>query len=626
MDSFVSIENASLTFRRWHNPTPQLKEAVVAKLNRQKTRSEAETFECLKSVNLRINAGDRLGIVGLNGAGKSTMLKMIVGIYTPTTGCVRVNGHVTPLIELGTGFDPELSGRENIYLNGSMLGRSYKQMQAHEEEIIEFSELRDFIDQPIKYYSSGMHGRLAFSIATSLNPQILLIDEIFSTGDAHFVGKAQARMQSLLDNSQIFVLVTHNMEQIKEFCNRAVFLHKGEIVHEGEPAEVVDYYLETIGKPSKPRKKSEAAPLSVTIAGPQAAEFTNLQEVIRVIKDENKNLRGKLKDLHSDDKNVLLDEYLQIRGAIERRMFDVKQPLLLISQAQRSGGNFFNTLLDGHSELHVHPYELGIGHPDKTTWPQLDLKASPQQWFALLKESAMVHAFWNGYARAEIDNPHSKGKLPFVLPPNVHEKLFEHLCNENKPTTQREVINAYMTAFFNAWMDYRSEENPRKKFVSAYVARLGQTGDSLDRFFEDYPDGYFLSIIRDPRSWLVSARKHSSSHIALDVWERSSQAMLAARARHGERVKIICFEDLILRTEKTMQSFCESIGIKYDECLLSPTFNKIAVPADSEFFCDQYAISRESVEQRRHLLTQSDLKSVEDRAMPIYEKALTLAV
>ena len=160
-DSHIIVQNASLRFRSYRNPSPNLKETFVDKFTK-KNYNSVDEFDALKNISLEIRPGDRLGILGLNGAGKSTLLKMIVGIYPPQEGHVSVRGKITPMIELGTGFDNELSGRENIYLNGTLIGRSFKQMKQLEEKIIEFSELGDKIDMPIKYYSSGMHARLAF--------------------------------------------------------------------------------------------------------------------------------------------------------------------------------------------------------------------------------------------------------------------------------------------------------------------------------------------------------------------------------------------------------------------------------------------------------------------------------
>ena len=246
MTQHIHIQNASLKFRIYRNRAPALKEAVISVLTGKRDADAVTEFDALKKINLRINGGDRLGVIGLNGAGKSTLLKMIVGIYPPHQGRVLVQGKITPLIELGTGFDMELSGRENIYLNGALLGRSFQQMRKLEKEIIEFSELEEFIDLPIKYYSSGMHGRLAFSIGTIVEPEILLVDEIFATGDAHFVQKATDRMQHLFNSSGITLLVSHNLNQISDLCNRVIVLHKGEIVGDGPPAEMINYYVHDV--------------------------------------------------------------------------------------------------------------------------------------------------------------------------------------------------------------------------------------------------------------------------------------------------------------------------------------------------------------------------------------------
>jgi ABC-type polysaccharide/polyol phosphate transport system ATPase subunit len=248
MSTFINIEQASLRFRIYRNPSPQLKEAVISAFSRKKEKDSVIEFEALKNINLCVEGGDRLGIIGLNGAGKSTLLKMIVGIYPPQAGRVHVNGKISPLIELGTGFDFELSGRENIYLNGALLGRSFRQMRQLESQIIEFSELGDKIDLPIKYYSSGMHGRLAFSIGTFVEPEILLVDEIFSTGDAHFVEKASARMRQLFNSSKIVLLVSHNLEQIAELCNKVMVLHQGQIVNQGNPRQMIQYYVREIAR------------------------------------------------------------------------------------------------------------------------------------------------------------------------------------------------------------------------------------------------------------------------------------------------------------------------------------------------------------------------------------------
>jgi ABC-type polysaccharide/polyol phosphate transport system ATPase subunit len=246
MTAEINITNASLRFRIYRNPSPGLKEAFVRHFTRKNTAETVAEFDALKDINLSLQGGDRLGVIGLNGAGKSTLLKMIVGIYPPQAGHIHVRGKITPMIELGTGFDHELSGRENIFLNGALLGRSYKQMKQLEQEIIDFSELGEMMDLPIKYYSSGMHGRLAFSIGAIVDPEILLMDEIFAAGDAHFVQKATARLMELFTTSQIVLLVSHDLPQVEELCNKVMVMHKGRIVNQGDPKEMIEYYMSEI--------------------------------------------------------------------------------------------------------------------------------------------------------------------------------------------------------------------------------------------------------------------------------------------------------------------------------------------------------------------------------------------
>lgn len=244
--SAIELNNISLRFRIYRDPTPTLKDSVVNFFSRKRISAPNNDFYALKSINLSIQGGERVGVIGLNGAGKSTLLKTIVGIYPPYTGKVEVHGRVTPMLEIGTGFDVELSGRENIYVNGGILGYSRKEMKTRERSIIDFSELGQFMDLPVKYYSSGMYGRLAFSIATMIEPEILLVDEIFSAGDAHFVKKGTERMLELFKSSQIVMYVSHSLEQIRQLCTRVIVLHKGEIINQGNPEDMIDFYLKSI--------------------------------------------------------------------------------------------------------------------------------------------------------------------------------------------------------------------------------------------------------------------------------------------------------------------------------------------------------------------------------------------
>ncbi len=201
-----------------------------------------EDFVALKGISAQIPKGDVFGIVGLNGSGKSTLLKVISGILKPTVGRVKVNGSIAPLIELGTGFDMELTARENIYLNGAVLGFSHKIMDQKFEEIVDFSELRDFLDVPMKNYSSGMVARVGFAIATITKPDILIVDEVLSVGDFHFQEKCEKRISDMMSDGTTVIIVSHSIEQIERLCKHVMWLEKGKVKMIGEMKEVCNAY------------------------------------------------------------------------------------------------------------------------------------------------------------------------------------------------------------------------------------------------------------------------------------------------------------------------------------------------------------------------------------------------
>lgn len=245
----VQLEKVTIKFRIYRDPLPSLKDWATNRIFGHVERNSYTEFFALNQIDLNVDSGTRLGILGLNGAGKSTLLKTIAGIYYPHEGRITIRGRLTPLMELGAGFDPNQTGRENIYLNGAMLGFSPTEMKKRESAIAEFSELKEFLDLPVKYYSSGMYGRLAFSIATMTDPQILLIDEVFATGDAHFVEKSSRRILDLVERSKVVLIVSHNTDQIKKLCNRVIVLHKGKIVNDGKPSEMIDFYMRELVNP-----------------------------------------------------------------------------------------------------------------------------------------------------------------------------------------------------------------------------------------------------------------------------------------------------------------------------------------------------------------------------------------
>ena len=235
----ISIENVTQRFRVIHERPDSVRELFAKFFRKQVRYSE---FEAVNNVSFSVRSGEMIGIIGRNGSGKSTLLKVIAGIYKPTTGRVNVRGAIAPLIELGAGMHGELTGRENILLNGLLMGYSKQQMLKREQKIIEFAEIGDFIDVPTKQYSTGMYMRLAFSVATEVDPDILIIDEILAVGDMSFQQKCFERLKQFRRAGKTIVLVTHVMNQIAENCDRAILLDKGRVVTEGVPEQVVNLY------------------------------------------------------------------------------------------------------------------------------------------------------------------------------------------------------------------------------------------------------------------------------------------------------------------------------------------------------------------------------------------------
>jgi ABC-type polysaccharide/polyol phosphate transport system ATPase subunit len=235
----IRVEDVSVTYRTSLEKKPTMKTTLLRLGRRERIVRE---IEALKHVNLEVRQGEVLGILGANGAGKSTLVRTMAGILPPTIGRVEVRGRVSTLLALGVGFNRELSGRENVTLGGLAAGLSRAQLRDKYDEIVEFAELEEFMDMPMNTYSSGMYGRLAFSVAVNMDPDILLIDEALSVGDAKFRKKSFKKMQELCAQDRTVVLVSHALGSIEELCDRAVWMHKGELQMEGEPDDVVHAY------------------------------------------------------------------------------------------------------------------------------------------------------------------------------------------------------------------------------------------------------------------------------------------------------------------------------------------------------------------------------------------------
>ncbi|ANY74131.1 MULTISPECIES: ABC transporter ATP-binding protein [Paenibacillus] len=235
----VEVNDVSMLFNLSTEKIDSLKEYVLKLLKKELYFKE---FQALQNISFTVKKGDTFGLVGLNGAGKSTLLKIIAGVLKPTKGSVVVNGNLAPLIELGAGFNFDLSAKENIFLNGAVLGHSRAFMEEHYHSIVEFSELKDFIDVPIKNYSSGMVARLAFSVATTIKPEILIVDEVLAVGDYKFQEKCKKKMNELLDDGTTVLFVSHSSAQVKEMCNNAIWIEKGKTKMVGRADTVINAY------------------------------------------------------------------------------------------------------------------------------------------------------------------------------------------------------------------------------------------------------------------------------------------------------------------------------------------------------------------------------------------------
>ena len=239
----IVVDNVSMKFNLSKEKVDNLKDYFIKMIRNELQFNE---FWALKNVNFEVAKGDRVGILGLNGAGKSTLLKVIAGVFKPSEGKIIKNGRLVPLLELGAGFESQYTGRENIYLYGAMLGYSKSFIEEKFDEIVEFSELKDFIDVPIKNYSSGMKARLGFSIATLVSPDILILDEVLSVGDAKFRKKSEKKVLSMFDKGVTVLFVSHSLAQVQRLCNKAMILEKGKLIAYGDIDTVSEQYQKMI--------------------------------------------------------------------------------------------------------------------------------------------------------------------------------------------------------------------------------------------------------------------------------------------------------------------------------------------------------------------------------------------
>ncbi|MDW2876418.1 MULTISPECIES: ABC transporter ATP-binding protein [Bacillaceae] len=239
-DTVIEVKDLNKVYQIYNRPIDRLKQGLI------KRKQYYQKFTALENINLRINKGEAVGIIGRNGSGKSTLLQLLAGTLSPSSGKVKVNGRVAALLELGSGFNPEFTGRENIYLNGAILGLSREEMKERFKDITDFADIGDFIDRPVKTYSSGMYVRLAFAISINVNADVLIVDEALSVGDTKFQIKCIEKMNEIKNNGATILFVSHAGEQVKRFCDRAIWLKEGQLVLDGTSSEVVNYYEDTL--------------------------------------------------------------------------------------------------------------------------------------------------------------------------------------------------------------------------------------------------------------------------------------------------------------------------------------------------------------------------------------------
>lgn len=293
----ISVKGLSKTFQLPHQKIDSVRSAFVNLF----AKNTYEEFKALDDVSFDVHKGEFIGILGHNGSGKSTLLKCLAGVYTPDEGKVQVNGRISPFLELGIGFNPELSGRDNIYLNATILGLSKKEIDQKFDEIVAFSEIGQFIDQQVKNYSSGMRSRLAFSVSVHANREILLMDEVLAVGDARFKDKCMEHFESYKNQGKTVILVTHSMGTVREHCDSAILLHEGKVVDVGEPNTVADHYIEVnliedqrrqIEKDERKLKEEEKKKKAIEVKRKKEANAEKLKK-IKIQKEKSAILKQK---------------------------------------------------------------------------------------------------------------------------------------------------------------------------------------------------------------------------------------------------------------------------------------------------------------------------------------------
>ncbi len=316
-----------------------------------------------------------------------------------------------------------------------------------------------------------------------------------------------------------------------------------------------------------------------------------------------------------------LEEYRQLCRVRGDHVVPVRQPMVLVSQIQRSGGTLLSRLFDGHPECHAHPYELKIGR--KARWPKLDLEA-PETWFEALYEHKVAVHLVSGWSKPGLKET-DVDVFPFLFLPRLQKQLFDAALADGQVERQRDVLDAYFTAYFNAWLDNQNLYAGPKRLVTAFTPRTNLDPKSVKRFFRDYPDGRLVTIVREARAWYASAFRHRSEYqdldAALELWRASATAAIEARERYGDRVLVLTYEELVLQPEVTMQRLAGRLGISWSPTLLEPTFNGRPVRPNSSDAVSEYGVVSSRAEAWREVLDAEAIARIGSIAGDLYERA-----
>jgi hypothetical protein len=336
-------------------------------------------------------------------------------------------------------------------------------------------------------------------------------------------------------------------------------------------------------------------------------------------------------ELRPPEPRLSLADWGEAESVFEARrgaLVPIQQPLVLISQIQRSGGTLLNSLLDGHPQLHVHPWEIQVGHPDKYHWPPIDLDAGVEAWVQILSEAWLSRIFRYGYRKDRFGGPLAEEALPLMIAPSFVDRLFRLLVADDPPTSPREVLDRYFMAFFNAWLDCQGLWDGPKKWLVGFCPRLAW-GDSRGRWRSDYPDGRLVAILRDPRGWYASARSHQTRYgdldVALDEWRTGADEIADAKREAPDQVFVLTYERLVAEPEEVLRPLAAWLEIDWAPSLLEPSFNRHPVPPNSSFEIPARGIRTESLKRWEVELDDAERARIEERELPTYHSACELA-